>query len=435
MSKQALELFAKAQQSVGVSYKQGKIDIEDSIVMQSIDVLEGYVKGEVKISASDISILEHMSKHLLHILRGPLYKKVFALHQELSKNILQLKENNAKLENFDKVISVLNNKKQARKLSMENLVQAKEIIEADTEHSYKQKQRAKQQLQSYALIKYGETKQNYGADFEPYQKFISTFRLSYQKTTNKTTSNKPEVKEKIETSPKEQNLLWAKFQKGKNAITAKLNQAKNKVKKLYDRYEPMIAFGALMTVAVVGWKAFKSVSNDKNLNPYRATKTVVQNPSMPQKTEKTADFSKVQAEMKIKPEIVKEQTKVASNYYDTSLQIHLGSKEAVQNLYNKIDDLAKSGKIKFIDGMDTKRYAHSFTMYNLIRPNSAENKAIQNLLSGGNENPDLINRLVLKAKAKGEGIKADNNSNKTSNFDKADKQLQLQHLKNLQMYR
>ena len=41
----------------------------------------------------------------------------------------------------------------------------------------------------------------------------------------------------------------------------------------------------------------------------------------------------------------------------------------------------------------------------------------------------------MKAKAKGEGIKPDNNSIKTSNFDKAGKSLQIQHLKNLQKQR
>ena len=89
MSKQTLDMFAQSQQSIGISYKQGRIDIEDSIVMQSIDVLEGYVKGEVKIAESDLPTLERMAKHLLHILRGPLYQKVFAINQELSKNILK----------------------------------------------------------------------------------------------------------------------------------------------------------------------------------------------------------------------------------------------------------------------------------------------------------------------------------------------------------
>ncbi len=435
MSKQTLDMFAQSQQSIGISYKQGRIDIEDSIVMQSIDVLEGYVKGEVKIAESDLPTLERMAKHLLHILRGPLYQKVFAINQELSKNILKIKEDNAKLANFDKIVSVLNNKKQAQGLSMENLVRAKNILEADTEHSFKQKQRPMQQLQSYALTKYAEVKQNCRADYEPYKIFVSTFGLAHQKTNKVIKNTKPVVNEKVEKPAKKQNPILGALQKGKDAIVSKFQQAKKKIKRFYDKYEPLIALGTLLTVAVGGWKAMKSAATDESLTPYRATQNVVQTPADTLKTEKTADFSKAQAEMTPKKEMKQKQTTVASDYYDTSLQIHLGSKEAVQKLYNQIDSLAQAGKIKFAEGLDTKRYAHSFTMYKLIRPNSAENKAIQNLLNGGHENPDLINRLVLKAKAKGEGIKPDNNSIRTSNFDNANKGLQLQHLKNLQMQR
>lgn len=435
MSKQTLNMFAQSEQSLSISYRPGRVEVEDSIVMQSIDVLEGYIKGEVKIAESDVPTLERMAKHLLHILRGPLYQKVFAINQELSKTMLKIKEDKAKLANFDKIVSVLNNKKQAQNLSMENLVQAKKILEADSEHSFKQKQRPMQQLQSYALTKYAEAKQSCTTDYEPYKIFVSTFGLAHQKANVFVKNEKPIVNEKIENPAKKQNAVLGFWQKGKDAIASKFKQTKKKIKRFYDKYEPLIALGALLTVAVGGWKAMKSAATDESLTPYRATQNVVQTPVDTLKTEKTADFSKAQAEMTAKKEMKQKQTVVASDYYDTSLQIHLGSKEAVQKLYSQIDSLAQAGKIKFAEGLDTKRYAHSFTMYKLIRPNSAENKAIQNLLRGGNENPDLINRLVLKAKAKGEGIKPDNNSIRTSNFDNANKGLQLQHLKNLQMQR
>lgn len=445
MSKQSLELFAQAQQSLGISYTPGKIDVEDSIVLQSIEILEGYTKGELNVASADVSILENMSKHLLHILRGPLYQKVFALHQKLSKDIAKLKEDNAKLADFNAVVAILNNKKQAQKLSMENLVQAKKIIDEDKDHSVKQKQRPMQQLQSYALLKYAELKQE-NTNMKPYKNFMATFGLSYQKTNNLVKKQMPVVDKKVENKAKKQNVILLALQKSKNAIATKFQQVKKEVKRFYDKYEPLIAFGTLMTIAVGGWKAMKSVGTDESFSPYSVTSNVVQNPVDSLKNEKIADFKKAQVEMNVKKETVQAQnqpkkesssktTTVASDYYDTSLQIHLGSKEAVQNLYNKIDSLAQAGKIKFAEGLGAKRYAHSFTMYKLIRPNSAENKAIQNLLNGGNENPDLINRLVLKAKAKGEGIKPDNNSITNSNFDNAAKSLQLQHLKNLQMQR
>ena len=119
------------------------------------------------------------------------------------------------------------------------------------------------------------------------------------------------------------------------------------------------------------------------------------------------------------------------DYFDSALTIHLKSAQAVQKLYDKIDSLAAKGAIQFANGTNTKRYAHAFTMYRLIRPNSAENKAIQDLLNGGKVDKGYINALVLKAGERGSGVKPDNNSIKTSNFDAASKALQLQHLANL----
>ena len=86
------------------------------------------------------------------------------------------------------------------------------------------------------------------------------------------------------------------------------------------------------------------------------------------------------------------------------------------------------------EGMDTKRYAHSFTMYKLIRPNSKENKAIENLLNGGAEEASYIDALVKQAGAKGSGVKADDNSITTSNFARASQDLQQKHLQNLRSF-
>ena len=153
---------------------------------------------------------------------------------------------------------------------------------------------------------------------------------------------------------------------------------------------------------------------------------------------KTADFVKEAQKMAVTENKTEEsnslsssKTQITGDYFDTSLEIHLKSKEKVQSLYDKIDALAEDGKIKFDNGTNTKKYAHAFTMYNLIRPNSVENQKIQNLLNGGQENPELINRLVLKAKDNGTGVKPDSPSIQTSNFDSANVALQQQHLKNL----
>ena len=74
-------------------------------------------------------------------------------------------------------------------------------------------------------------------------------------------------------------------------------------------------------------------------------------------------------------------------------------------------------------------------MYQLIRPNSQENKDFQSLLNGQSVDAAYINNLVIKAGTKGQGVKPDNNSITTSNFDQASSQLQMQHLHNLQAQR
>lgn len=442
ISKKTLENICLSQAGIGVSYVPGRIEIEDSIVEQSIDILDGYASGEIVIANADVSTLEQIAKHMLHIVKGPLYKKVFSIYQKIKINIKKIQQDEKLYADFSRVVSVLNNKKQAQNMSMENLLQAKETIQKDTQHSSKQKQRLMQQLQSYALRKYGEAKKICNNEFEPYKHFVSSFNLSYQKVNTDLKDNQAQNVVDISKQEKSPSV----FAKYKAKAAQKLQQLKHNVKKAYYKYEALIAVGCLALVSFVGWKGVKSACEPGNSDfHYNITQTLSNQTDADKKQEESKTISFAQAQQAYNQnakgkttsdtKVEVQKTTLSQDYYDTSLQIHLGSSDAVQKLYNKIDSLAQAGKIKFADGLSTKRYAHSFTMYNLIRPNSAENKAIQNLLAGGSENPDLINRLVLKAKAKGEGIKPDNNSIKTSNFDKAAKSLQLQHLKNLQMQR
>ena len=136
----------------------------------------------------------------------------------------------------------------------------------------------------------------------------------------------------------------------------------------------------------------------------------------PKKTEKTADFAKELSAL----------DKAYKNRFDTALKIILGEQERDQ-LYSQVDKLAKDGKIEYKDGTTREWYAHAFTMYDQLAPNSRENKAIQALLSGQGADKEYINSLVMQAGRDGKGIKA---SGSYSAFDKAPKELQQQHLKN-----
>ena len=131
---------------------------------------------------------------------------------------------------------------------------------------------------------------------------------------------------------------------------------------------------------------------------------------------KTADFSKELSALE----------KAYKNRFDTSLEIILGVQKRNQ-LYQKIDNLAKEGKIQYKDGTTREWYAHAFTMYNQLAPYSKENKVIKDLLAGKDVDKNYINSLVVKAGRNGKGIEA---SGSYSAFDKADKSLQMKHIKN-----
>ncbi len=134
------------------------------------------------------------------------------------------------------------------------------------------------------------------------------------------------------------------------------------------------------------------------------------------KEKEIADFSKEREALE----------KAYKNKFDTSLKIILGEK-ARDQLYQKIDQLMQNGKIEYQDGTTREWYAHAFTMYNQLAPNSGENKAIKALLAGKDIDKAYINSLVIKAGRSGSGIQA---TGTYSAFDHASKELQQQHIEN-----
>lgn len=182
-------------------------------------------------------------------------------------------------------------------------------------------------------------------------------------------------------------------------------------------------------LAFVGYFGGKFVQNqfskaDDNAKQNKTEVTVKQQQPVQQKVSKsqknkeskTADFTKEMSALE----------KAYKNRFDTALKIILGE-TARDKLYQQVDSLEKAGKIEYKDGTTREWYAHAFTMYNQLAPNSKENKAVKNLLSGGNEDKAYIHSLVIQSGRDGRGIQA---SGTYSAFDHADKKLQQQHLKN-----
>ena len=325
----------------------------------------------------------------------------------------------------------------ARNLTPEELLKAYQTITTNTQTSSRLTSRLEQQINSYALLKYAELKTSRRA-LSANKKFIDTFNLEHKKVTQISKSLVLMSDTSVaKDTPKSENKFIAFWNKAKNSISKKIDKMRHKIKKFYYKHEAKIAVASFALLGLFGYKMYNMTNNSSPYANNHSFSTNVKSNTYNQ-MDKTADFTKEAQKLssntpnkEVKQDTDTQKTVITGDYFDTALEIHLKSQENVQNLYNKIDALAEDGKIKFADGMNTKKYAHAFTMYNLIRPNSVENKKIQNLLKGGTENPELINRLVLKAKDNGTGVKPDNKSITNSNFDMASKALQQQHLKNL----
>lgn len=419
----------------GVESSHGNYSYAKQCVLdQTYDTLKDVLSGATELKAEDMDTIEALAYSYIKSVHGDAKKEAIALAEKIVPLLHHRKENLKKLADFDYVAYVLNNKKRAVQLSPQELMAAKSTVANAPKDMGRLKQRLAQQLQSYALLKYAALDKKDIKQSDICKEFIQVFGLSHAK---RNTAHKPKTvivdkKDNKAILPKAQSpkvSLFSNFKALGKKIRSKFGEMGKKVKDFYHKHEyKFIGF----SLALLGFATYKDCGkSDQNLMSQQQkeyAKTYEQNAVASVDTTKTADFVKEQKKIK---QSEAQKTIVGESYYDTALLIHLKTKSAVQGLYDKIDSLHTAGKISFENGLDTKRYAHSFTMYNLIRPNSKENKAIQNLLNGGQENSDYIKNLVEKAGEKGTGVKPDNNSIKTSNFDKASSQLQQMHLENL----
>lgn len=418
-NKTMLKMYIGSQQNVPYNYKKKKNKIFDAINEQTSELLTQYATGEKEINLEEETLINDLISAYHHSSDAKQRLEAEKLHHAINKKIALTKERMKRLQNIGGLNSILNNKKEMRNLTSQEFVVALETIKTLSPQS-KLRQNMEQRLKSYAQLKY-DTMQEKNKIFE------AEFNLKH-KTPQKTKPIEIKKTQPTQKPEKTPNKFAAFLATGIEKIKSAAKQIKYKIKKFYYDHFAMIAIGSVAATAIVGGKLVETAT-EQSSSPYTPkTFTNYQYKASPEQKTPTADFTK--EAQKIKQS--ENKTQIQGDYYDTALEIHLKSKKAVQNLYDKIDALAQAGKIKFAQGTNTKRYAHAFTMYQLIRPNSAEYKQIKNLLSGGTENAEKINQLVVSAGERGQGVKPDDNTITTSNFDNASKVLQMQHIKNLQ---
>lgn len=436
MNTASLKMFFDAQKSVTYG---GSGSMNKYILAQSQDVLQGLADGSVEINASDIDLCIELARCYAKSVSGEnrkmaldLLRKILAVGRK-RQDILQ------KMENIHHVAYVLNHKKLAAQLSPEEMMVMSNTILQDKQNSPKFNQRLMQQLNSRALLKYASMSDKEICDSKINQNFVQMFGLKYKSKSRHNNGNFRTITNAVlaqEPIVKKKSFMTRCAEKIKNFkynISTSLTKLKHKVAHFYRQHEYKIAAFSFFLVGVGTYKASNYLEKEQTKAAYNQIQS-----SYTHEDAKSADFSAERAKiMDAQKNDTQNKTEATvvdhsmRDYYDTALLIHLKSVQAVQKLYHKIDSLAASGAIHFSQGTNAKRYAHAFTMYELIRPNSVENKQIQKLLAGEKVDAEYINSLVLKAGPKGNGVKPDNSSIKTSHFDQAAKSLQLAHLANL----
>ena len=436
MNTASLKMFFDAQKSVTYG---GSGSMNKYILAQSQDVLQGLADGSVEINASDIDLCIELARCYAKSVSGENRKMAFDLLRKIlavgrkRQDILQ------KMENIHHVAYVLNHKKLAAQLSPEEMMVMSNTILQDKQNSPKFNQRLMQQLNSRALWKYASMSDKEICDSKINQNFVQMFNLKHKSKSRHNNGNFRTITNAVlaqEPVVKKKSFMTRCAEKIKNFkynISTSLTKLKHKVAHFYRQHEYKIAAFSFFLIGVGTYKASNYLEKEQTKAAYNQIQS-----SYTHDDAKSADFSAERAKiMNAQKNDTQNETEATTvdhsmrDYYDTALLIHLKSVQAVQKLYHKIDSLAASGAIHFSQGTNAKRYAHAFTMYELIRPNSVENKQIQKLLAGEKVDAEYINSLVLKAGPKGNGVKPDNSSIKTSHFDQATKSLKLAHLANL----
>ena len=437
MNTASLKMFFDAQKSVTYG---GSGSMNKYILAQSQDVLQGLADGSVEINASDIDLCIELARCYAKSVSGEnrkmaldLLRKILAVGRK-RQDILQ------KMENIHHVAYVLNHKKLAAQLSPEEMMVMSNTILQDKQNSPKFNQRLMQQLNSRALLKYASMSDKEICDSKINQNFVQMFNLKHKSKSRhnngkfRTITNAVLAQEPVVKKKSFMTRCAEKIKNFKYNISTSLTKLKHKVAHFYRQHEYKIAAFSFFLIGVGTYKASNYLEKEQTKAAYNQIQSSYTHDDDAKSADFSAERAKIMDAQKNDAQNKTEATVVdhsMRDYYDTALLIHLKSVQAVQKLYHKIDSLAASGAIHFSQGTNAKRYAHAFTMYELIRPNSVENKQIQQLLAGEKVDAEYINSLVLKAGPKGNGVKPDNFSIKTSHFDQATKSLKLAHLANL----
>ena len=166
-------------------------------------------------------------------------------------------------------------------------------------------------------------------------------------------------------------------------------------------------------------KCAKSTQNDKQTDKVETIKPTA---SVTQNTDKTF-------EVKANDSVADTLTRIYKNYYDTALEIHLGTAKRDQ-LYADLTGQLNTGRLTLPQGETMEHLAHTITVASLVQPNASTTKLLKKAVNGEltPQEQQSVWSFVSQAGDKGQHIKG---TGTHSNFDRQKVHLQKKHVKNL----
>ena len=166
-------------------------------------------------------------------------------------------------------------------------------------------------------------------------------------------------------------------------------------------------------------KCAKSTQNDKQTDKVETIKPAA---SVTQNTDKTF-------EVKANDSVADTLTRIYKNYYDTALEIHLGTAKRDQ-LYADLTGQLNTGRLTLPQGETMEHLAHTITVASLVQPNASTTKLLKKAVNGEltPQEQQSVWSFVSQAGDKGQHIKG---TGTHSNFDRQKVHLQKKHVKNL----
>lgn len=385
-----------------------------AIERQTAELLKNYLKRKVEITPDAYEYLHLLiheasrsKRHELRILLRPAFHQL----QIDLKAQKQQQKHQQKIGDIKYITSLVNNKKRIKKAPADDLVYIKQSLAAAPQPSVRKildKLNSHGQQRLERIIRHEES---VPANIDEFSRLFGTWRqqniLRHGKYTPAPRKAKVSLYHKVERS---QKAFWPKL-------------LHNSKEFLIRNAKKIAVIGGILFAGLLAHKANKEITRAEQEQAKYNTEIKTWENTTPQKKNKTIATPQFSAPVKEQSTTVNALEKAYKNRFDTSLEILLG-KEKRDNLYKQIDTLAEKGAIKYSGGTTREWYAHAFTMYDKIAPNSAENRNIRKLLGGERQSLEYINNLVLQAGRNGKGVKG---SGTHSAYDWASKDLQQRH--------